>query len=100
MLKCLMKYEWVKLRRDTLPVGKGIMGAWSKLAARAAWPIMSCVHCAAQRTIILTSFMNTVLHTDLNRSPNEGLIRVPDRHTLFPYLVESNKNARIKSIAL
>ena len=21
MLKCLMKYEWVKLRRDTLPVG-------------------------------------------------------------------------------
>ena len=25
MLKCLMKYEWVKLRRDTLPIGKGIM---------------------------------------------------------------------------
>lgn len=22
------------------------------------WPITSCVHCAAQRTIILTSFMN------------------------------------------
>ena len=21
MLKCLMKYEWVKLRRDALPVG-------------------------------------------------------------------------------
>ena len=37
MLKCLMKYEWVKLRRDTLPVGKGIMGAWAKLAARAAF---------------------------------------------------------------
>ena len=36
MLKCLMKYEWVKLRRDTLPVGKGIMGAWAKIAARAA----------------------------------------------------------------
>lgn len=58
MLKCLMKYEWVKLRRDTLPVGKGIMGAWAKLAARAAWPITSCVHCAAQRTITFTSFMN------------------------------------------
>ena len=37
MLKCLMKYEWVKLRRDTLPVGKGIMGAWAKIAARAAF---------------------------------------------------------------
>ena len=31
---------------------------------------------------------------------SRSLIRVPDRHTLFPYLVESNKNARIKSIAL
>lgn len=37
MLKCLMKYEWVKLRRDTLPAGKGIMGAWARLAARAAF---------------------------------------------------------------
>ena len=37
MLKCLMKYEWVKLRRDTLPTGKGIMGAWAKLASRAAF---------------------------------------------------------------
>lgn len=32
-----MKYRWVKLRRDTLPAGKGIMGAWAKLAARAAF---------------------------------------------------------------
>ena len=37
MLKCLMKYEWVKLRRDTLPAGKGIMGAWAKIAARAVF---------------------------------------------------------------
>ena len=42
----------------------------------------------------------TILHTDLNRGPNEGLIRAPDRHALFPYPVESNKNTRIKSIAL
>ena len=37
MLKCLMKYEWVRLLRDTLPAGKGIMGDWAKLAARAAF---------------------------------------------------------------
>lgn len=24
MLKCLMKYEWVKLRRDTLPAAKAL----------------------------------------------------------------------------
>lgn len=43
MLKCLMKYEWVKLRRDTLPTGKGIMGAWAKLAARAAYKTINAL---------------------------------------------------------
>ena len=36
-MKCLMKYEWVKLLRAHLPEGKGVMGAWSKLASRAAF---------------------------------------------------------------
>ena len=36
-MKCLMKYEWVKLMRSRLPQGKGIMGAWMKLASRAAF---------------------------------------------------------------
>ena len=35
-MKCLMKYEWVKLMRSHLPQGKGVMGAWMKLASRAA----------------------------------------------------------------
>lgn len=25
-MKCLMKYEWVKLMRSHLPQGKGVMG--------------------------------------------------------------------------
>ena len=36
-MKCLMKYEWVKLMRSHLPQGKGVMGAWMKLASRAAF---------------------------------------------------------------
>lgn len=36
-MKCLMKYQWVKLPRDHVPPGKGIMGAWVKLASRAAF---------------------------------------------------------------
>lgn len=35
-MKCLMKYQWVKLPRNHLPEGKGIMNAWAKLASRAA----------------------------------------------------------------
>jgi hypothetical protein len=32
-----MKYPWVKLPRNRVPAGKGIMGAWMRLAARAAF---------------------------------------------------------------
>ena len=37
LVKCLMKYQWVKLPRNHLPEGKGVMGAWAKLASRAAF---------------------------------------------------------------
>ena len=37
MSKCLFRYQWVKLPRTHLPVGKGIMGYWAKLASRAAF---------------------------------------------------------------
>jgi len=35
-VKCLLKYQWVKLPRNQMPPGKGIMGAWARLASRAA----------------------------------------------------------------
>ena len=36
-MKCLLRYQWVKLPRNRLPEGKGIMNAWTKLASRAAF---------------------------------------------------------------
>ena len=36
-MKCLLKYPWVKLPRNKVPGGKGLMGAWMRLAARAAF---------------------------------------------------------------
>ena len=38
-MKCLLKYQWVKLPRNQLPPGKGIMGMWARLAFRAAFRI-------------------------------------------------------------
>ena len=35
-MKCLLKYQWVKLPRNQMPAGKGIMGTWARLASRAA----------------------------------------------------------------
>ena len=36
-MKCLMKYPWVRLPRERVPGGKGVMGAWMRLAAQAAF---------------------------------------------------------------
>ena len=36
-MKCLLKYQWVKLPRSQMPQGKGIMSAWARLASRAAF---------------------------------------------------------------
>ena len=36
-MKCLRKYEWVKLPRDYPNMGKGLMSQWAKLASRAAF---------------------------------------------------------------
>ena len=44
-MKCLLKYDWVKLERSLLPQGKGVMGSWAKLAARAAFRKGNCEYC-------------------------------------------------------
>ena len=36
-MRCLRKFQWIKLFRDNLPEGKGILGFWAKLAACAAY---------------------------------------------------------------
>ncbi len=36
-MSCLFKFKWVKLLREHLPDGKGIMSDWAKLASRVAF---------------------------------------------------------------
>lgn len=44
-MKCLLKYQWVKLPRNQLPSGKGIMGMWARLASRAAFRAGTVQYC-------------------------------------------------------
>lgn len=44
-MKCLLKYQWVKLPRNQLPPGKGIMGAWARLASRVAFRAGQAHYC-------------------------------------------------------
>ena len=36
-MKCLLKYQWIKLPRNQLPPGKGIMGIWARLGCKVLW---------------------------------------------------------------
>jgi hypothetical protein len=50
-MKCLLKYQWVKLPRAHIPQGKGIMSAWSKLASRAAFRKGQAVYCGHRNNV-------------------------------------------------
>lgn len=51
-MKCLMKYKWVKLQRNMLPQGKGIMGQWARLASRAAFRKGNAVYCGYENAVM------------------------------------------------
>ena len=50
-MKCLLCYEWVKLPRNNLPVGKGVMGAWAKLASRVAYRKGTAKYCGYENEV-------------------------------------------------
>jgi hypothetical protein len=54
-MKCLMRYEWVKLMRSHLPKGKGILGMWARLASRAAFRKGIASYCGFRQDIILST---------------------------------------------
>ena len=42
-MKCLRKYQWVKLPRDIPDMGKGLMAYWDMLAFRCLLYTSRCV---------------------------------------------------------
>lgn len=50
-MKCLQKYNWVKLPRNALPTGKGLMGAWMRLASRAAFRKGVASYCGYENAV-------------------------------------------------
>ena len=51
-MKCLRKYEWVKLCRMHLPQGKGILGYWARLASKAAFRKGKAIYCGYKNEIM------------------------------------------------
>ncbi len=52
LMKCLRRFEWVKLLRSHLPEGKGILAYWAKLASRAAFRKGMGIYCGYENPVI------------------------------------------------
>ena len=50
-MRCLRKFEWIKLFRDKLPNGKGILGFWAKLAVKVAYRKGVALYCNHQNEV-------------------------------------------------
>ena len=50
-MRCLRKFEWVKLFRDKLPDGKGLFGFWAKLAVKVAYRKGVALYCNHQNEV-------------------------------------------------
>ena len=61
VMSCLLKFNWVKLPRDTLPPGKGLMGAWARLAARAAFRPGQANYCGYRNEVDLASWVGGIV---------------------------------------
>ena len=74
MPKCLFRYQWVKLPRTHLPVGKGIMGYWAKLASRAAFRKGRAKYCGYTNDVMpgMLPHILQMLHDFLYLPPYQG----------------------------
>ena len=60
-MKCLLKYHWVKLPRNQMPPGKGIMGSWARLASRSAFRSGQAVYCGHINQVALGCWVGGVV---------------------------------------
>ena len=61
MSSCQLKFDWVKLPRNILPPGKGLMGAWVRLAARAAFRPGQANYCGHRNDVELASWVGGIV---------------------------------------
>jgi len=87
-MSCLLKFNWVKLPRDSLPPGKGIMGAWARLAARAAFRPGQSNYCGHRNDVELASWVGGIvgLKSILGISNREKALAIMDSLTETGYI--------------
>lgn len=51
-MKALRKFKWIKLRRNYLPDGRGLLGYWARLAARCAFRKGKALYCGHKNEVV------------------------------------------------
>lgn len=87
-MKCLLKYQWVKLPRTHLPAGKGIMGYWAKLAAKAAFRKGQAKYCGHINNVSAGTWSGGVvgLKSILGVKSRQKTLEVMDTLTYLGYI--------------
>ena len=96
-MKCLRQYEWIKLQRSRLPEGKGIMGYWAKLVARAAYRKGQAVYCQYRNEVVPGMWSGGIvgLKSILGVRSKEIAIRIMDILASLGYIeYELNKKTK------
>ncbi len=60
-MSCLFKFKWVKLLREHLPNGKGIMSDWAKLASRVAFRKGKGFYCGYNNEVNAGSWVGGIM---------------------------------------
>ena len=60
-MSCLLKFNWVKLPRNILSPGKGLMGSWTRLASRAAFRPGQANYCGYRNDVELASWVGGIV---------------------------------------
>lgn len=90
-MKCLMKYQWVKLMRSHLPEGKGLMGYWAKLASRAAFRKGTALYCGHSNALVAGMWKGGIvgLKSILGLKSRSEALSVMDRLSELGYITYS-----------
>ena len=98
-MKCLLKYQWVKLPRTYLPAGKGVMGYWAKLASKAAFRKGQSKYCGYTNEVNVGTWSGGVvgLKSILGVKSRQKTLEIMDTLSYLGY-IEYTLDQKIKKL--
>ena len=88
-MKCLLRYQWVKLPRELLlPCRRGIMGHWTALAARAAFRNGQAKYCGYLNEVMAGSWAGGIvgLKSILGQKSRARTLEIMDQLSELGYI--------------